>query len=495
MRKDFALLLLCSACLAFSGAAHAEKPFVSRIFSSSMVLQRDRKIPVWGWAEPGEAVHVLMHGFKSTAYADADGKWQALLPPMPAGGPYTLSITDDEQSVILHNVMLGDVWLCSGQSNMEFGVGNLLDAQSVIADANYPALRLYTVSRQVEPKPLAVSPDNPENIEANQWHVCTSQNITKGLWNGFSAVAYYFGRDLVKSLRVPIGLIHSSWGGTVAEAWVSAGGLSDFPSFQQPLQQLSAKFDPKNPNQTTVLYNGMIAPLIPFPIKGVIWYQGESNVGRAQQYRRLLPALIANWRKKWGEGSFPFYIVQIAPWQPVKPQPGQSAWAELQEAQAMTARSVPGSGLATTIDIGNPNDIHPKDKKDVGLRLALLALAKTYHRNVVYSGPVYQSMHIEKHAIRIFFRHTDRGLMTRDTALAHGSSVQGFAIAGADQHWVWATARIEGNTVLVSSPQVPSPVAVRYAWADTPVCNLYNGAGLPADPFRTDHWPGVTVKN
>ncbi len=233
----------------------------------------------------------------------------------------------------------------------------------------------------------------------------------------------------------------------------------------------------------------MIAPLVPFAFKGVIWYQGESNAGRAYQYRTLLPTMIRDWRAHWGEGDFPFYIVQLANFTGVKPEPGESDWAELREAQLMTAQTVPNTGQAVIIDIVDANDIHPKDKQDVGKRLALIALAKTYGKKIEYSGPAYETMHKEGNAIRLKFAHANGGLMVK------GDKLEGFAIAGPDRHFVWADAKIEGSTVVVSSPQVSDPVAVRYAWANNPVCNLYNKAGLPASPFRTDDWPGITVNN
>jgi sialate O-acetylesterase len=244
-----------------------------------------------------------------------------------------------------------------------------------------------------------------------------------------------------------------------------------------------------NPNVVTVLYNGMIAPLIPYGIKGAIWYQGESNAGRAYQYRKLLPAMIGDWRTRWGEGDFPFYIVQLANWQELQKQPGDDAWAELREAQSLTAKNVPHTGIAVTIDIGDAADIHPKNKQDVGKRLALNALAKDYGKKIEYSGPLYRSMHKQGGKIVLTFDHAVGGLV------AKGDKPEGFAIAGDDKKWVWADAKIEGSTVVVSSPQVANPVAVRYAWHINPICNLYNQAGLPASPFRTDDWPGVTINN
>jgi sialate O-acetylesterase len=344
----------------------------------------------------------------------------------------------------------------------------------------------------------------------------------------FSAVAYYFGRELYKELDVPIGLIHTSWGGTPAEAWTSPATLegnlafepiirrykeavANYPQakkeFEEKLEQWkkeaekakaegtqapprpSEPFGPGHPHSPSGLYNAMIAPLVPYAICGAIWYQGESNAGRAYQYRELFPAMIKSWWKSWPQLSFPFLFVQLANYRQTKDAPAESDWAELREAQLMTL-ALPDTGMAITIDIGEADDIHPKNKQDVGKRLALWALAKTYGRNVVHSGPIYKSMDTKDGKIIVHFDHIGGGLVTRD-----GGPLKGFAIAGADQSFVWADARIDGDTVVVSSEKTAEPVAVRYAWADNPICNLCNKAGLPASPFRTDTWPGVTVNS
>jgi sialate O-acetylesterase len=582
---------------------------------------------------------------------------------MKAGGPYTITISGPQQ-VILHNVLIGDVWICSGQSNMQFGVENLLNPSQVIAKADNPKLRLFTVGMNAA--------FEPQTNLGGSWLVCTPQNIQVGSWGGFSAVAYFFGQALQKKLGVPIGLIHTSWGGTPAEAWTSATALlhmsgafaaplqglaqeaamqkngQDFfaqaqaawyqqsdpgaqadPAWQTPdlddsawqtmtlptpweksgIPELSSfdgivwfrkKIDldataagkaatlhlgpiddrdttwvngvqvgamnqydqnrvytvpagvlkaghnviavrvldtggyggiwgtpdqmsletgegntvplngpwkwrigvalsavsppPTGPeglqNEPSTLYNGMIAPIIPYAIKGTIWYQGEANADRAYQYRTLLPTMIADWRARWGEGDFPFLIVQLANYQPAKPEPSDSEWAELREAQLMTWQRVPNTGMAVTIDIGDASDIHPKDKLDVGLRLERAAVAVAYgDTKDEYSGPIYKLMAVRGNTIRLSFNHIGGGLV------AKGGPLTGFAIASQDKHWVWANAQIEGDNIIVSSPSVPNPVAVRYAWADNPSCNLYNQAGLPASPFRTDDWPGLTVNN
>jgi sialate O-acetylesterase len=540
---------------------------------------------------------------------------------------------------------------------MEMGIG-ACNATNDIASANFPNIRLLTVPRLIA--------NRPTQTMQCRWLPCSPQNVLQGLWGGFSAAGFFFGRNLHQELNIPIGLIHSSWGGTVAEAWTSAEGLRPLGDFDQRLEQVAAaangkkpdydtdyenwcrKNDPgtmqgwnkpeingagwktvrmpqpieeaglpdfdgivwlrhtfelpegwtgqtlklqlgpiddvdttfingtkvgqmnrydlnrvysvpanvikaganvisirvldtggaggfagkadqmflrpadstegsgmslagdwqlrdsaplsklpapptpgdaNNPNVVTVLYDGMIAPLLPFAIKGAIWYQGESNADRAYQYRRLLPAMIEDWRKHFGVGKFPFYIVQLAAFQATQPAPRDNEWAELREAQALTAKSVPHAGLAVAIDIGEANDIHPKNKAEVGRRLALCALAQTYGKKVEFSGPWYKSMKIETGAIRVSFDHVDGGLESK------GGELKGFAIAGADHKFVWANARIDGKKVIVSSPQVEQPVAVRYGWDINPVCNLYNAAGLPAVPFRTDDWPGITLNH
>jgi len=494
--------LLCFAVLplyAQTDAGNANLPLVSRIFSSNMVLQRERKDPIWGWTTPNAKVTVTVTGNnfqqKAEATADDKGNWQTTIGPLPVGGPYQITVTGpDNQQEQFDNVLSGDVWLCSGQSNMQFGIANGLNAQQEIANANYPQIRLFSVQLYSVPEPMpCLNPAQPNLV--NQWVECNPQTVATGGWGGFSAVAYFFGRALYQALGVPMGLIHSSWGGTPAEAWISARTISKLADFQKALQQVedNPNAAPNSygvmPSAPTVLYNGMIAPLVPFAIRGVIWYQGESNVGRAYQYRALLAGLIRDWRAAWNEGNFPFLIVQLPNFGPQKPSPTESAWAELRESQDIVAHTVPNTGIVCTIDIGDANDIHPKDKQDVGKRLALYALAKVYGKKVVYSGPTFRSMKVEGHTIRVFFDHTDGGLVTK------GDKPTGFAIAGPDKQWHWADAQIEGNSVVLSSPDVPDPVAVRYAWADNPQCNLYNGAGLPAFPFRTDDWTEITRNN
>jgi sialate O-acetylesterase len=467
-------------------AAENARPLLHPLFTDHMVLQRGVPAPVWGVAEPGAKVTVKFAGQEVSTTTGTDGKWLLRLKPLKTSSePRQLEVAcASGQRVQLTDIAVGDVWLCSGQSNMEMGIG-ACEATNDIAGADFPLLRLVTVPKRIAREPV-------ETLEC-QWVRCTPQTVAQGGWAGFSAAGFYFGRKLQRDLSVPIGLIHSSWGGTLAEAWTSTEALQALPDFGERLDKFAegrskpeTDADRKNPNVVTVLYNGMIAPLLPFAIKGAIWYQGESNADRAYQYRSLLPAMIQDWRARFGVGPFAFYIVQLAAWQSVHPVPRNNNWAELREAQALTAKNVKNSGMAVAIDIGDAADIHPKNKRDVGERLALAALAKTYGKDMEYSGPWYKKMKVDGSKVRLQFDHAKSGLA------AKGDKLTGFAIAGADRRFEWADASIEGKSVVVSSPRVPQPVAVRYAWDINPECNLYNGAGLPAVPFRTDDWPGVT---
>jgi sialate O-acetylesterase len=397
---------------------------------------------------------------------------------------------------------------------MEWPVSQAVNGRQEANDANnYPQIRLFTVGKKVSYTPMANC--------GGRWQVCNSQSA-----GSFSAVAYFFGRELNQKLTVPIGLINASWGGTPAESWMSKEYLENDPDFKPILQrfeetsanyselkkkyglekrqydEMTAKlkregkpFPPKpeepigpgHPYSPAGLYNGMIVPIIPYGIRGAIWYQGESNAGRAYQYRKLFPAMIKNWRQAWHEGDFPFLCVQLANWREIKSEPSESDWAELREAQLMTL-SEPNTGMAVTIDIGEAISIHPLNKQDVGKRLALWAMAKTYGKDTVYSGPLYKFMVVDGNKAILHFEHVGGGLVA-----GGGEPLKGFAIASADHKFVWADAKIEGDTVVVSCDKVSEPAAVRYGWADNPICNLYNKAGLPASPFRTDDWPGITA--
>lgn len=639
------------AILSFIPSGANAQVILPRIFGDHMVLQQEAPIPVWGWAAKGERVQVILNGQTASTRADNSGRWKVILPPMKAGGPYEMTIRG-RQTLILHDVLIGEVWVCSGQSNMEMPLSQVRDAANEIASAKYPQIRLFTV-----PKKISVTPCN--DLEQGNWNLCTPETA-----RNFSAVGYFFGRHLHKEFNVPVGLINSSWGGTIAETWMSreaamadpdlsewikrigdmdiekagreaemkitawyadldrqdkgmnekwfAPGLNDqswkemelpqlweasyLPDFdgvvwfrkafilnddeiagdaslelgpiddsdftyingilvgsmtnqysaarkykvpagilkagknvlavrvidtgggggmwgekEQMFLQLPTgkkialdrtwKFAPSfegrppqnsfsGPNSfPTLLFNGMIHPIIPYSIKGVIWYQGESNAERAEQYRRIFPALIADWRNKWNQGNFPFLYVQLANFMAPDKEPSESAWAELREAQTMTL-SVPNTGMACIIDIGEANDIHPKNKQDVGKRLALAALKVAYNKDIVYTGPLYQSFRIEGDKIRISFTGIGSGLVAHDRY----GYVKGFAIAGEDGKFVWARAYIDGKDVVVCSPLVTKPAAVRYAWGNNPDdANLYNKEGLPAVPFRTDTWKMVTA--
>lgn len=644
MKKLLILLALCQA------AAIAQTTLqMPKIFSSNMVLQRDITIPVWGKAEPGAAVAVTLAGQTTTVAAQANGGWQARLPQLAAGGPHTMTVTAGAATLIFSNVKIGDVWIASGQSNMEMAVKSADNAEAEIAAANFPDIRLFTVPKNVSGYPK-------DDVTGGEWLECSPTTV-----ENFSAVAYYFGRDLFKEKNVPIGLVHTSWGGTPAEAWTSAEMLNSMPEYKSEAQRLllerpdyeliyeterplegvfwnmhsTAKegvkmgvhqrgfkddgwkkimlpdvveknglpdyngliwfrkhitlpkeaaekdlilnlgkiqqwnrayfnghelgewfkseaptvykiprafiragdnviavrvtnlwgeggffspadsmvlqadgaaasrlsiagewrfdetIEPALPKLTgfsgrpAALYNAMIAPLIPYGIKGAIWYQGEANAGRAHQYRTLFPKMIEDWRVRWGQGYFPFLFVQLANFTEKLPQPVESDWAELREAQTMTL-DYPNTGMAVSIDIGEADDIHPRNKQDVGKRLALAARKIADSEMIVFSGPIYRSMQIVDGKVVITFDHVGSGLTVK------GDQLTGFAIAGADKKFVWADAQIVGDQVVVSSPKVGNPAAVRYAWANNPACNLYNKEGLPASPFRTDDWPGIT---
>ncbi len=454
----------------------SELPFVSPMFGDNMVLQRGKPNTIWGWAKPGEAIRVTIADHTVKTVTKEDGRWSVSFQPPVPGGPYTIVI-DGPQHVEFRDVLVGDVWLCGGQSNMEMGLGAARNGSEEVKAADHPGIRLFVVRRQSARKPAAV----PQGA----WKICSPQNVGDG-WSGFSAVAYFFGRRLQQDLDVPIGLVEDCLGGTPAEAWTSA----------ETLRSLGMSDTGSGPSTPAVLYNGMIAPVAPMAISGVIWYQGESNADRAaqqrnlqaamiSQYRKLLAAMIADWRKAFGQGDFPFYIVSLAAHQQHKDTPGDDAWAELRTAQDFVANAVTNSGLAVAIDVGDERDVHPKNKKEVGERLALVALAKYYGKNIPYSGPRFASAEKLPGALKLSFTHTDGGLVVK------GDKLEEFSVCGEDGQWHWADARIEGDSVLVSSSGVPTPVAARYAWQANPKATLFNGAGLPAVPFSTDYLSGT----
>jgi sialate O-acetylesterase len=632
------------AALAPSRATSAPLPFVSPIFTDRMVLQRGKPNTIWGWTKPGDAVRVIISGHTNSTITQLDGRWQLQFDPPPVGGPYTVTINGPQQ-VELHEVLVGDVWLCGGQSNMEMGIGQVRNAAEEINFANHSEIRLFIVDHQTT--------YSPAHTVQGSWKMCSPQTLSNGGWGGFSAVGYFFGARLHRDLHVPIGLIEDCVGGTPAESWTSAEtlralkdfdkglneierlhakggaeygnyishwydefdigqkanwfaanldesdwktvslpgdfadlGVPDSPAvcyfrktvllptplpaghakillgviekmdtvhinghwvggsawvenpraydvpagtlkpgtnvitvrvlktkpnggFQSKPEQLKLVLGDKTeiplagawrgklsvdarpphplpagfenwPTMPAVLYNGMLAPVAPIAISGALWYQGESNVGRAAQYRRLLPAMIADWRRAFQQGDFPFYIVSLAAFLPRKDSPGDDAWADLREAQAFVARTVTNSALAVAIDVGDASDIHPKDKRPVGERLALCALAQHYQTNVVFQGPTFKRTESIPGALKLHFDLTDGGLIVK------GGKLEEFSIAGEDKKWSWAEAKIDGDSVIVSSPKIPAPRSARYAWQANPAATLFNAAGLPAIPFRTD---------
>jgi sialate O-acetylesterase len=513
-RRRFAVVV-ASIVLALGGSDLRADVRLPKLISDGMVLQQAMPVNVWGTADPGEHITVKMQDQSLSTVADASGHWQIKLNPLSPGGPFTLTVAG-KNTVVLHDVLVGEVWVCSGQSNMEMPVGvnpggwssGVLNYQDEIARADYPTLRLFTVQHAVA--------DKPQSDVQGSWVAAHGDAVSN-----FSATAYFFGRDLQRVLNVPVGLIHSSWGGTTAEAWTSRGTLESDPEFKSILdggtkllstypkifqdykQQLtqwlresdtaealglvvptppSVPRDPRgDPALPSGLFNGMVKPLTPFTIRGVIWYQGESNADRPFQYRKLFPAMIHDWRQAWGEGDFPFLYVQLANW---GVHSLKWRWPDLREAQAM-ALSVPKTGMAVAIDIGDGSDIHPKNKQEVGYRLALAAEGIAYGRDVVYSGPTFDSMTSEDGKLRLRFKNAEGGMVSKSLSIV---SVSGFEISGDDRKFTTADAKIEGDTVVVSSTEVAHPVAVRYGWGMNPRPSLYNRAGLPASPFRTDRW-------
>lgn len=500
------------------------------IFSDGMVLQQQQLVRIWGGADPDEEVKVTFADQAHSIVTDATGRWSITLNPMNANAQPADLVVAGKNTRTLKNVVVGEVWVCSGQSNMQWTVRQAANAEAEIAGANHPQIRMFNVERV--PNML------PQEDCKGAWKQATPANVAD-----FSAVGYYFGRHLHNVLKVPVGLINTSWGGTRIEAWTSHESLAERPCATEMLadwQDYVAKWDgakeqaafdkrkadwqaevkkidaenamlpadrkkpkpqaprpaddpAKTPHHPSVLFNGMVAPLIPYGIKGAVWYQGESNQKRAFQYQELLPTMINDWRRLWTD-NFSFYIVQLANFgngKPVTKDAGVAdPWVELQEAQTLTAQTLDKCGIAIINDIGEQNDIHPKNKQEVGRRLALWALAKDYGKDgTEYCGPLFLSSVVQGSKIRVQFTHTGSGLKARD-----GGELKQFQIAGADKKWVWAKAVIEGNEVVVSSDAVPQPVAVRYAWASWPEgANLMNAEGLPASCFRTDDFLPSTL--
>lgn len=498
--KILLLLLVLSAKLSLS--AQVKLP---ALVSDNMVLQQNAKVNLWGWAAPNEKIniHLGWSNLPVNVTADAEGNWKTTV-ETPQGGQAAYDITiEASNKITLKNILIGEVWLCSGQSNMFFPVGReegtwktgVKNYEEEVKNAVFPNIRLFTVALNASAKPL-------EDVTGS-WRICSPENIKT-----FSAAAYFFGRDLYQKLNVPIGLISTSWGGTKAEAWTAQNVLEEDVAFLPILQEdaknekvyqekleayylaltneriASAANAPKSqlkkpkkePNKTSyVLYNAMLHPLVNYTIKGAIWYQGESNSGKAYLYRSLFPTMVKSWREEWKQGEFPFYYVQITP------HKGQNA--EIREAQLMSLKTIPNSGMVVTTDVGDAQNIHPIDKQTVGYRLALIARAKTYGENkLVYSGPIFNHMKIKKQKVQLFFDYTDSGLKQT------GDTLKEFEIAGNDQVFYPAEAKIDGKTIIVTSPKVKEPAAVRFAWKAVPEPNLFNNENLPASPFRTDEW-------
>jgi sialate O-acetylesterase len=502
---------LCAASCVASSAGAEVKP--SALFSDHMVLQSGMSVPVWGTADPGEKVSVSFLKQTKTATAGVDGKWMVRLTNLKVGGPFEMTITGKgagETPIVVKDVLVGEVWLGSGQSNMQFYVSKngpghapygLLDEEKEIAAANYPQVRMFTVKNAKSIDPLS--------DVVGEWQVCTPQTVPN-----FSAVGYLFGRDLNQALKLPVGIVLSAYGASTAEAWVPRDALASDPLLKPMLDKLDAREayfkahpgandadappapqtinsrpgragalrDPaQDQHQPTVLYNAMINPIIPYAIRGAIWYQGESVVGGpdgVMLYGHVMNTMVTDWRKLWGEGNFPFYVVQLPGQQNVSNNP----LIREQQAKILT---LPKTGMAVVLDTSEAHNVHPHNKEPLGERLTDIALANVYGKKIEYSGPVFVSSKVEGSAVRITFTHA-AGLMVK------GDKLNWFQIAGADQKFVDADAKIEGSSVIVSSPQVSAPVAVRYAWDNYPdTANLYNSAGLQAAPFRTDSWDAM----
>ncbi len=476
------------------------------VIQQRMVLQRDMPLPIWGWADPGEDVTVKIGERQATSKADDNGRWMVKLEPMSAGGPFEMTVAG-KNTITLANILVGEVWLASGQSNMEMSVAASAFPKKEIAAADYPNIRLFSVPKVPAGEPV-------RDIDA-KWKVCSPDVV-----HNFSAVGYFFAREIHRRLDVPVGVIASAWGGTAIQPWTPPEGFALVGGFEDTLKKLAdagpvyrkavgkvlgdyeswlpkarQALDenrdipappawPTHPlasnAEPTGLYNGMIHPLVPFAIRGAIWYQGEANCADGLRYALMMKALIEGWRKVWGQGDFPFYYVQIAPYGRYY---AEKSLPYLWEAQTASL-NIPNTGMIVTTDIGDLEDIHPKNKQEVGRRLALWALAKTYgHKDIVHSGPLYKFMEIEGDKIRIHFDHLGGGLASRD-----GKPLSWFEIAGADQKFVAAEATIDGDTVVVSSKDVAEPKAVRLGWSNVAEPNLMNKAGLPVSPFRTDRW-------
>lgn len=527
-------LLFVVGSFALVAAAETEATLqTAPLFTSGMVLQEGIPVPVWGWAAAGETVTVRFAGQTCTAQTGSDGSWQVRLAPLATsdeGRP--LVVSTSKTSTTYDDVLVGEVWLLSGQSNMSLRLPQSNGGPAAAAAANDPALRLFSTDDAL-PGPMPATPRTRSFSPRSKPYLWRRADPDSAA--DMSAIGWYFAQELRRELKKPVGLILASRGGSICEAWLRREALlkdphfathvaktdawmAEFPAVQQRFSEALAawkkacseakaagKPEPAKPNEEPALgtisyasgcYNNFIAAIHPYAVRGVLWYQGEGNAdysgGReslscGMDYQRILTALITDWRQLWGQEHLPFYIVGLASWwQPQANPPEKNGWAEVREAQARTAATVPDSGMVVTIDLGDVKDIHPRNKAEVGRRLALVARAKTYGQQVACFGPTYRAMQIEGSAIRLTFDHAEGGLVAKDGKLPS------FAVAGADRKWTWAEARIDGDSVIVTSPKIASPVAARYAWDMGPVASLFNSNGLPAVPFRTDDWPGIS---
>jgi sialate O-acetylesterase len=515
-------VLAASALFALHCTTARADVSLNNMFGDHMVLQQGIRNKVWGKADPGESVTVTLGPQKHSTTAAADGSWHVFLDPVQEyGGPHTLAVKGKNE-VAFNDVLIGEVWVCAGQSNMQWSVNQANDPDLEKVAANFPNIRLISVPQ--------VGTQEPQWNFTGKWAVCTPETV-----GSFSAVGYFFGRQLHQTLGVPVGLVNNAWGGSAADAWVKREKIASHPTLkaihdrwvkmEEALPAAMADFEkrmeahkaaveqakadgkqPPRPPQSPDgqmrgnarpgnIHSGVLTPSIGYGIKGAIWYQGESNAGRAHQYRELFPFMIKTWREEWGLGDFPFYWVQLADFKAEKTEPAESDWAELREAQTMTMKALPATGEAVIIDIGEGKDIHPKNKQDVAKRLARWALAETYKKpDIVCRSPLYKAMEKQGSKIVLSFDNvTPSAAGWRPFDVAEPI---GFTIAGEDRKFVPAKATIlPDGRIEVSSPAVADPVAVRYAWADNPVCNMYSVTGLPMTPFRTDDFPGVTVGN
>ncbi len=461
MRSRFhaTLVLLAFMILSATASLRAEVQ-LHRLFSDNGILQRDMKVPVWGITDQPEQVTVSFAG-QTVSATPSDGKWQVELSPLKASSTgQDLVVKQGEQTITRKNVVVGDVWLCGGQSNMQWPIKSSAGKDEALATSANPNIRLFTVKREGKPQPL-------KDLDSGEWKEAAASTI-----EDFTAVGYFFGRALEKTVHVPVGLISSNVGGTTAERWMAIEAIESNAEIKEM----------KAPQGKADLYNAMIAPLAPFAVKGAIWYQGESNASQPYCYRHVLAAVIKNWRDTFNCGEFPFLIVELAPYMPIVKEPVDQEWAVVRESMQWIGKNVPNTATVSIVDIGDEKDIHPQQKQPVGERLAIAARVMTYGEKITPAGPQFESLKIEGNKAIIHFKNIGGGLE------AKGGELTGFTLAGADKKFHLAKATIEGDTVVVTSDEVPSPEAVRFGWANFPLVNLWNKDGLPAHPFRTDDW-------